>query len=291
MLDPIPDILAQLNRLEKTLISKRILFKKITIMPKGQQPKIRGAVCNIPIQADAVSNVLPRSVDNDGVVLVKLKRKIEFKGHVYFESVRPRFVEIALNYLKEHNHFYSNVLINLDNINRDLLCLSDIESIVEKGEYEIVVENENDEHLENNNPLDLERTNSDEMCVIPNIYDGSQNVLDIAPGQNKTPKSFFNDQFCEEQAFPFLLPKGRFGYKATRQVSLSPVKYFNQRLLNYTQRFSSNGDYVFFAHYILQQVNLFNQINIATTKVKGSLNAGQLNVTLQGKKMTWTLTL
>ena len=60
MLDPIPDILAQLNRLEKTLISKRILFKKVTIMPKGQQPKIRGAVCNIPIQADAVSNVLPR---------------------------------------------------------------------------------------------------------------------------------------------------------------------------------------------------------------------------------------
>ena len=96
-------------------------------MPKGQQPKIRGAVCNIPIQAGAVSNVLPRSANNDGVVLVKLKRKIEFKGHVYFESVRPRLVEIALNYLKEHNHFYSNVLINLDNINRDLLCLSDIE--------------------------------------------------------------------------------------------------------------------------------------------------------------------
>ena len=65
-----------LNRLEKTLISKRILFKKITIMPKEQQPKIRGAVCNIPIQADAVSNVLPRPADNDGVVLVKLKRRI-----------------------------------------------------------------------------------------------------------------------------------------------------------------------------------------------------------------------
>ena len=29
-------------------------------MPKGQQPKIRGAVCNIPIQVDAVSNVLSR---------------------------------------------------------------------------------------------------------------------------------------------------------------------------------------------------------------------------------------
>ena len=166
MLDPIPDILERLNRLERTLISKRILFKKITIMPKGQQPKIRGAVCNIPIQADAVSNVLPRSADNDGVVLVKLKRKIEIKGHVYFESVRSCFVEIALNYLKGHNRFYSNVLINLENINQDLLCLSDIESVVEKGEFEIVVENENDEHIEGNNPLDLERTNAIQMNTL-----------------------------------------------------------------------------------------------------------------------------
>ena len=155
ILDPIPDILANLNRLEKTLISKRIPFKKVTIMPKGQQPKIRGAMCNIPIQAETVSNVLPSSTDNDRVILVKLKRKIEFKGHVYFESVRPCFVESALNYLKENNHFNSNVLINLDNINRELLCLSDIESIVEKGEFEIVVENEDGEHLENNNPLDV----------------------------------------------------------------------------------------------------------------------------------------
>ena len=89
------------------------------------------------------------------------------------------------------------------------------------------------------------------MCVIPNIYNGAQNVIDIAPGQNKVPESFFNDQFCKKLAFPFLLPKGRFGYQATRPVSLSSVKYFNQRQLNYSQRFSFNGDYIFFAHYIL----------------------------------------
>ena len=65
------------------------------------------------------------------------------------------------------------------------------ESIVEKDEFEKAVENENDEHLEGSNPLDLERTNSDEMCVIPNICNDSQNVLDIAPSQNKSP-----DQFC-----------------------------------------------------------------------------------------------
>ena len=99
MLDPIPDVLSIIESFRKTLISKRIILKKITIMPKGQQPKIRGVVCNIPIQVDAVSNVLSRPADSDGVVLVNLKRKLEFKEHVYFESVRSHFVELALNYL------------------------------------------------------------------------------------------------------------------------------------------------------------------------------------------------
>jgi len=59
-LNDLPEEIAILNRLEKVLISKRILFKKILVMPKGQQPKIKGAICNIPIRVDAVSNCLPR---------------------------------------------------------------------------------------------------------------------------------------------------------------------------------------------------------------------------------------
>ena len=48
------------------------------------------------------------------------------------------------------------------------------------------------------------------------------------------------------------------------------MKYFNQRLLNFTQRFCFS-DYIFFAQYVMQQLNLFNQINIAASKVKGGV--------------------
>jgi len=244
-LDDLPEEIAVLNRLEKVLFSKRILFKKISIMPKGQQPKIKGAICNIPVRADAVSNCLPRSADNNGLLFVKLKRKIMFRGHVYFESVRPEFIQNALTFLKNCNPFYSNILIQMDNISKELLSLSDVNAIVNHDIFPVAVENDN-ENLEGDNPLDNERVNSGEMCVVPNIYNEGQNLLDIAPGENKTPESFFNDDFCEEQAFPYLFPKGRFGYKIARAVKLSPVKYFNQRLLNYTQRFPSNADYIFF---------------------------------------------
>ena len=275
-LDDIPEELSSLNRLENILISKRILFKKISIMPKGQQPKIRGAVCNIPIQTNAVSNCLPRKTDNE-ILFVKLKRKIIFHGHVYFESVRPNFVEIALNYLKHSNPFYSDILIHIDNITNELLSLSNPDAMVNQDEYPLITVDSNDENLEDDNPLNSECVNSDEMCVIPNIYDDNSNTLEIAPGENKPPLSFFSDDFCEEQAFPYLFPKGKYGYKVDREITLSPVKYFNQRLLNFTQRFSSSSDYIFFAQYVMQQINLFSQINIATSKVKGCINAGQLN--------------
>lgn len=274
-IDELPEEIKCLNRLEKVLISKRILFKKISIMPKGQQPKIKGAICNIPIEVNSVSNCLPRGSDNNDIILVKLKRKMEFRGHVYFESVRPNCVHEALEYLKQFNPFYGNILINMNNIDKELICLADVDFVVDKNEFLLTVEND-DENLEEDNPLDHYSTNSNESFIIPNIYNEQQNILDIAPGENKSPESFLKDEFCEEQAFPFLFPKGKFGHKCSRPIELSPVKYFNQRLLNYSQRFASNSDYIFFAHYMIQQINLLNQINVATNKVKGNINAGQL---------------
>ena len=60
----------------------------------------------------------------------------------------------------------------------------------------------------------------------------------MAPGQGKTPVSILNDDHCEELAFPYLFPTGRFGYKLKCGVPLSAVKYFNQRLLNFRQSFA-----------------------------------------------------
>ena len=63
-----------------------------------------------------------------------------------------------------------------------------------------------------------------------------------------------------------------------RNVKLSPVKYFNQRLLNYKQKFASDADYIFFALSVMQQLNLNSQINIAMKKVScNSLTAGMLS--------------
>jgi len=205
-LDELPHEIKLLNRLEKVLIAKRILFKKVSIMPK--QPKIKGAVCNVPVRADSVSKCLPQGMDSNGIILVKLKRKLIFRGHVYFEGVRPECVDAALQNLKNNNPFYSDILIK----HKELLALYDAETAVEIDSFPIALENdESNNDLECDNPLQNECTSSDEFCTIPNIYSEEQGTLSVAPGENKKPESFFKDEYCEEMAFPFLLPKGKFG--------------------------------------------------------------------------------
>ena len=43
-------------------------------MPKGQAPKIKGTICNVPIKDDEICNILPRGMDNNGIVTVALKK-------------------------------------------------------------------------------------------------------------------------------------------------------------------------------------------------------------------------
>jgi len=65
-------------------------------------------------------------------------------------------------------------------------------------------------------------------------------IYDVAPGEGRHPVSIMTGKYCEELAFPVLFPKGRFGYKAERKNKLTPVKYFNARLLHYSGRFATN---------------------------------------------------
>ena len=102
-----PKPLQHLRKLEKVLISKRILFKKVEIIHgKGKFAKIKKNICNIPVETDTVSNVLQRPINNNGLVLVKRQRHSRYRGYVYFETVLSSAIYDALNYLKRKNKFY-----------------------------------------------------------------------------------------------------------------------------------------------------------------------------------------
>ena len=85
-------------------------------MPKGQFHTLKGSICNIPVNTSDIIIALPHGVDSNGLVVVKLKRKLSYRGHVYFEAVRPESVHMALKYLKENNPLYGDICIDVNNI-------------------------------------------------------------------------------------------------------------------------------------------------------------------------------
>ena len=61
-------------------------------MPKDNFPELNGSVCNIPIDLAYITNVLYHGADSISLVVTKLKRKLNYWGHVYFEGVHPETV-------------------------------------------------------------------------------------------------------------------------------------------------------------------------------------------------------
>ena len=67
--------------------------------------------------------MLPTLAESNGLIIVKFKRKIEYKGHVVFEAVRPDAVIQFLEFHRSHNDLYSDIEINPANIPVDILGL------------------------------------------------------------------------------------------------------------------------------------------------------------------------
>ena len=86
--------------------------------------------------------------------------------------------------------------------------------------------------------------------------------ISITPGKGAKPSLIMRDKYCEELADPHIFSNRQFVYQVDREVKLIPVKCFSWRLLNYTQLFASDSDYIFFALSVTQQLKLNSQINI-----------------------------
>ena len=84
---------------------------------------------------------------------------------------------------------------------------------------------------ENLNRLDNFRQVASESFIFPAAL--TSEFSEIAPGEDKIPRSVILNKSCQELTSPHLLSKGQFGCTTKRETKLSPVKYFNQRLLIY----------------------------------------------------------
>ena len=103
-----------LHPLEERLISLRIPFMQIRELPRGGQYCIKGNVVNVPVDIQPTINTLPREMDENFTVPVKLKKKLVYKKCDFTENVRPAAVISALHWLMNSSSLYKESGIDID---------------------------------------------------------------------------------------------------------------------------------------------------------------------------------
>ena len=104
-----PECLTKLNTIEKHLVTPVIPFMKIIPLPKGQQKGLHGPVVCVPSDISSLTHTLPRQLSDDTLIKVKLKRKLQYKGHHLFQQVSMQKLRIALEHLKAVNPYYTGI--------------------------------------------------------------------------------------------------------------------------------------------------------------------------------------
>ena len=118
-----PNELHDMNSLEQQLIAQTIPFSKIVALPKGGQKGIKGGVVCVPSSVQETTKALPRPMKESELIEVKLKRKLQYKGHVQYKKIDTAKLQIALDYLKKNNPHYADVEIDTEwHLQRKILC-------------------------------------------------------------------------------------------------------------------------------------------------------------------------
>ena len=285
-----PPELNSLSSLEERLLSKRYPFMKLLALPKGRQRGIKGAVVNVPVQAGQVCDALPRTPSEAGFLPLKLKRRVEYSGHLNFQYIRPNRVKEALRWLKANNPLYSDIEGREEweqrsaeedqdtwaELTTDTTVNKEAESMDDNTTEDPLDDDSGDETVEEESGSRLRGIKLD-SCIQPDdpSIDVTSRVMSIAPGEGKRPINMLNDEKFEELAFPTLFPSGKFGLTYERPVSISAKKYFQRRILEHGGKFASNTEYLFVGQFLSEWQQIRNSISVALRKSFGADEGGE----------------
>ncbi|XP_061175632.1 uncharacterized protein LOC133184560 [Saccostrea echinata] len=281
-LEEVPKELGCLNTLEQQLIALNIPFMKILGLPKGGQKGVHGPVVCVPSDLRKVTSTLPRSEDENFLLKVKLKRKLNYKGYEEYQFVNTKHLEEALQFLKGNNTWYSNISINGNWLN----------PIPEENES---TEDSNKDALEKNadNEMECMETEFDsfldeklqgvqlDTCLQP--ADIGQEVLDlcfdkvfeISPAEGNNPVSVLQEDGIEAKTFPAHFPTGKNTYSEDRSEKLTLGRYFNLRLTSVENRFARDSSYIFFSQYLSELNRVISNVQISLRKESAYSDEGK----------------
>ena len=173
-LHELPPQLSQLNMLERHLIAPAIPFMKMISLIKGAQKGIHGQVVCVKADVNTTAKCLPRLPTDESLIRVKLKRKLQYKGHHMCQDVNPTKVNQALSWLKDNNPNYEEIDVNF----QDFDTLADDQLMHDDhhvSEYDLRNGHSHEDSDENDHPV-----NEDDLRNEHSHEDIDEDALEVA---------------------------------------------------------------------------------------------------------------
>ena len=163
---------------EERLIGLRLPFMRIKALPRGRQLSLFGNIINVPAHIESGIIRLPRYINEDGTVSVRIKKRISAKAVYKTYNIRPHRVLLGLKFLIENSELYSQNQVDLDPVwlenTLSMLCRQDVMGTVRSDLR----------HIDLNVDADLDDILTKTFVVESSVEMHTNNSVDIVENEN-----------------------------------------------------------------------------------------------------------
>jgi hypothetical protein len=234
---------------------------------------MRGNVVNVPADINSTIKALPRFLNDDETIMLKLKRRLAYKHHVAFENIRPNKVYEAAKWLLSNSALFRNEGIELNETwlqqpEKLLMKENDPEPSSSVCNPELnASETQTDSWTEDENFNDRPTGNFD-TCLQSMDFREFNQVLCIAPGENNSPLGLFQDIHSEILSFPSIFCGQERVDNSKRIIALHYSDICKWEMRNVDRRVALCVPNIFYKLKKLQIKQIKDKVSLAIRKCK-----------------------
>lgn len=170
----------------------------------------------------------------------------------------------------------SEVTAVLSNMIDNIVCAEDVETISELMTNLIeAVESQEEDVVKK-----WQYGHDDDIYLNRMIPESNVESFPVAPGEGQTPINLLQDKNWDVKAYPHLFPDGKYGLHHPREVRLTPLQYFQQRLYNVNNQFVRSSNFGYSAMAYLEMQQLLRNERLSYCRGKASTNNGVTTMSL-----------
>lgn len=174
---------------------------KIEGLPRGGKLRISGNVVNVPSNVSTTVSTLPRTVNEQEIITLQLKRKMDYNHSYHLANIHPLRVLKAAKWSVENSHLHKqdDIVIN-ENFNLMPQTTLQAETC---DTYDECHESSDDWNETDNSSDHLETGNVETLLDSPIELSPGQ-MCSIASAEENIPLGISQDRNAEELSFPTL---------------------------------------------------------------------------------------